>query len=153
MVTASSLNERLREALIVMQTETPGLIGAVVVSTSGLTIVSTLPDDIEGDVVSAMTASLLALGDRTANELWRGRLDQVLIRGEKGTFALVEKVNSQVAIVVLASVQAKLGLVLVNLLRASLTVHGIIEEALQACPPPLSQRPTLAAVRRLRRIK
>lgn len=127
------------------------MIGAVLVSTSGLTIISTLPDTIEADVVAAMTAALLALGDRTAQELWQGKSDQVMIKGEKGTFTLVEKVNSQVSIVVLASVQAKLGLVLMNMLRTSLAVAKIIEAALQAYPSSVSQKPSPGTIHRFRR--
>jgi hypothetical protein len=151
MAIGRNLNDKLRDALLFMQAETPGLMGAVLVSSSGLTIVSTLPNTIEADVVAAMTASLLALGDRTAQELWQGKSDQVMIKGEKGTFTLVEKVNSQVAIVILASVQAKLGLVLMNMLRTSLAVAKIIEEALQAYPSSLTQKPSTATIHRFRR--
>lgn len=151
MAIGRNLNDKLRDALLFMQAETPGLMGAVLVSSSGLTIVSTLPNTIEADVVAAMTASLLALGDRTAQELWQGKSDQVMIKGEKGTFTLVEKVNSQVAIVILASVQAKLGLVLMNMLRTSLAVAKIIEEALQAYPSSLAQKPSTATIHRFRR--
>jgi len=151
MAIGRNVNDKLRDALLFMQAETPGLMGAVLVSSSGLTIVSTLPNTIEADVVAAMTASLLALGDRTAQELWQGKSDQVMIKGEKGTFTLVEKVNSQVAIVILASVQAKLGLVLMNMLRTSLAVAKIIEEALQAYPSSLTQKPSTATIHRFRR--
>lgn len=151
MAIGRNLNDKLRDALLFMQAETPGLMGAVLISSSGLTIVSTLPNTIEADVVAAMTASLLALGDRTAQELWQGKSDQVMIKGEKGTFTLVEKVNSQVAIVILASVQAKLGLVLMNMLRTSLAVAKIIEEALQAYPSSLTQKPSTATIHRFRR--
>jgi len=151
MATGSNLNDQLRDALLFLQAETPGLTGAVLVSSSGLTIISTLPDTIEADVVAAMTAALLALGDRTAQELWQGKSDQVMIKGEKGTFTLVEKVNSQVSIVALASVQAKLGLVLMNMLRTSLAVAKIIEAALQAYPSSVSQKPSPATIHRFRR--
>lgn len=150
MARSSNLDSQLREALIFLQTETPGIIGAVLVSNSGLTICSALPDNIQSDVVAAMTASMLALGERTAKELWEGKLDQVLIKGESGSYTLVEKVNPQVAIVVLASVQAKLGLVLLNVLRTSLAISKIIEEALRVYPASLSQRPSPATIRRFR---
>jgi len=151
--TRGNLNGQLREALLTLQAETPGLVGAVLLSTAGLTIVSTLPETVEADVVAAMTAPMLALGERTVKELWQGELSQVLIKGQHGTYALVEKVNSQVAMVALAREEAKLGLAFMNMARASLAIAIIIEEALRAYPSSVSQKPSARAIRRLRRLK
>ena len=152
MVAPSNLNRRLRDTLLTLQMDTPGLLGAVLVSTAGLTIVSTLPEPVEPDVVAALTAPTLALSERTVEELWHGQLLQVLIKGHDGTYILVEKVNSQVAIVALASRDAKLGLIFINMTRASAAIARIIEEALEAHPAP---RPRIseASLRRFRRLK
>ncbi len=150
---STNLSTRLREALLALEADTPGLIGAVLLSTAGLTIVSTLPRDVQADVVAALTAPMLALGERTAKALWQGQLSQVLIKGQKGTYALVEKVNSKVAMVALASEEAKLGLVLMNMARASLTISRIIEETLRAYPSSLSEKPSATTIRRFRRLK
>lgn len=153
MATRSNLNSQLRGVLLNLQAETPGLMGAVLLSAAGLTIVSTLPENVEADVVAAMTASMVALGERTAKELWRSQLSQVLIKGQEGTYALVEKVNSQVAMVVLAGDEARLGLVFMNMTRASMAIARIIEEALRAYPSSLSEKPSPTSIRRLRRVK
>jgi predicted regulator of Ras-like GTPase activity (Roadblock/LC7/MglB family) len=153
MATGSTLNGQLREALLTLQAETPGLLGAVLVSTAGLTIVSTLPGTAEPDVVAAMAAPLLALSERTAKELWHGQLSQVLIKGQQGSYVLVERVNSQVAIVALASKDAKLGFVFMNITRTSATIARIIKKALEAHPAPRSPHITRAAVRKFRRLK
>ncbi len=153
MATKGNLNSRLRESLLMLEAETPGLVGSVLVSSAGLTIVSTLPETVEADVVAAMTAPMVALGERTATELWQGQLSQVLIKGEEGTYALVEKVNSQMAMVVLATEEAKLGLVFMNMARASLAISTIVQEALQAYAPSLSKKPSPRAIRRFRRLK
>lgn len=153
MATSISLNSQLREALLTLQTETPGLMGAVLVSTAGLTIVSMLPENADPDVVAAMTAPLLALSERAVKELWQGRLSQVLIKGHEGIYALAEKVNSQVAIVALASRDAKLGFVFMNMARASLIIDRIIAETLRAYPPPPSRKISATAIRRFRRLK
>ncbi|MBV1889008.1 MAG: roadblock/LC7 domain-containing protein, partial [Proteobacteria bacterium] len=57
---------------------------SAVISTDGLTIASMLPQDMDEDRVGAMSAAMLSLGDRTAEELGRGQLDQVLVKGDKG---------------------------------------------------------------------
>ena len=48
--------------------------GAVLVSTAGLTIVSTLPETVEADVMAAMTAFMGALSERTTTGLWESQL-------------------------------------------------------------------------------
>jgi predicted regulator of Ras-like GTPase activity (Roadblock/LC7/MglB family) len=151
--TGSTLNGRLRDALLTLQAETPGLLGTVLVSTAGLTIASTLPETVEPDVVAAMTAPMVALSERTAKELWQGQLAQVLVKGQSGTYVLMEKVNSQVAIVALASKDTKLGFVFMNMTRASATIDRIIKETLEAYPSRPSPRISDTAIRRFRRFR
>ena len=55
-----------------------------VISTDGLMMASVLPANMDEDRVGAMSAAMLSLGDRTAQELSRGSLEQVLIKGAKG---------------------------------------------------------------------
>ena len=153
MATRGNLNSQLRKALLTLEAETPGVMGAVLVSAAGLTIVSTLPDGVEPDVVAAMTAPLLALSERAIEELWQGRLSQVLIVGQDGAYGLVEKVNSQVAIVALASKEAKLGFVFMNMTGASGAIATIIREALRAHPLPAPQKIAARSVRKFRRLK
>lgn len=60
--------------------------GAVLVSTAGLTIVTTLPETVEADVMATMTAFMVALGNRTIKGLWESQLSQVLIKGQERTY-------------------------------------------------------------------
>ena len=55
---------------------------SAVISTDGLMIASMLPAELDEDRVGAMSAAILALGDRSAAELARGELEQVLIKGD-----------------------------------------------------------------------
>ncbi len=57
-----------------------------ILSTDGLMIASALPVDMDEDRVGAMSAAMLSLGDRTAQELARGTLEQVLIKGNMAMF-------------------------------------------------------------------
>ena len=54
-----------------------------VISTDGLMMAAQMPAGLDEDRVGAMSAAMLSLGDRTAQELSRGALEQVLIKGEK----------------------------------------------------------------------
>jgi uncharacterized protein len=57
--------DRLRE----LQASSPDIEASAIVSVDGLTIASALPQGVEEDRVSAMSAAMLSLGERIANEL------------------------------------------------------------------------------------
>ena len=57
---------------------------SAVISTDGLIMAAMLPASMDEDRVGAMAAAMLSLGDRTAQELARGHLEQVLIKGDNG---------------------------------------------------------------------
>jgi len=105
--------DRLRE----MQVSSPDIEASAIVSVDGLSIASALPQDIEEDRVSAMSAAMLSLGERIATELGRGDLDQVYIKGEKG-FVILMAVGEEAVLTALASEKAKLGLIFLDMRRA-----------------------------------
>ena len=86
-------------------------------SVDGLTIASALPQGIEEDRVSAMSAAMLSLGERIASELGRGVLDQVYIKGENG-YVMLMAVGEEAVLTVMARQQARLGLILLDMRRA-----------------------------------
>ena len=90
---------------------------AAVISVEGLTISSSLPEDVEDDRVSAMTAAMLAWGERIAADLDRGKLEQVYIKGASG-YVLLTTINEQAVLTVLASDDAKLGLIFLDMRQA-----------------------------------
>ena len=108
------LVERLRE----LQASSPDIQASAVVSVDGLSIASALPRDVEEDRVSAMSAAMLSLGDRIASELGRGSLQQVYIKGERG-YVILASIGTDAVLTVLASEQAKLGLVFLDMRRAA----------------------------------
>lgn len=91
---------------------------SAVISTDGLTIASMLPQEMDEDRVGAMSAAMLSLGDRSAEELGRGQLDQVLIKGDKG-FVLMTYAGADAVVTVLAKPKAKLGLIFLDVKRAA----------------------------------
>jgi predicted regulator of Ras-like GTPase activity (Roadblock/LC7/MglB family) len=106
--------DRLRE----LQASSPDIEASAVVSVDGLTIASALPREVEEDRVSAMSAAMLSLGERIANELGRGTLDQIYIKGEKG-FVVLMSVGQEAVLTALASERAKLGLIFLDMRRAT----------------------------------
>jgi hypothetical protein len=111
---AEDMVKRLRE----MQAATPEIEASAVVSVDGLTIASALPENVEEDRVSAMSAAMLSLGDRIAAELNRGALDQVYIHGDDG-YVILSAIGEEAVLTALAREQAKLGLIFLEMRRAA----------------------------------
>jgi predicted regulator of Ras-like GTPase activity (Roadblock/LC7/MglB family) len=61
---------------------------------------------------------MLSLGERISVELRRGELDQVYIRGDNG-YVLLTSVGTEAVLTVMASVDAKLGLIFLDIKRTA----------------------------------
>ena len=113
--------DRLRE----LQASSPDIEASAVVSVDGLSIASALPQGVEEDRVSAMSAAMLSLGERIATELGRGSLEQVYVKGEKG-YVVLMSVGEEAVLTALAHEQAKLGLILLDMRRAAEDLSKLI---------------------------
>jgi predicted regulator of Ras-like GTPase activity (Roadblock/LC7/MglB family) len=100
-----------------LESSTPDIEASAVVSVDGLIMASALPQDVEEDRVAAMSAAMLSLGERTAQELNRGVLDQVFIRGESG-YVLLMNVGEDAVLTTLVRKDAKLGIIFLDMKRA-----------------------------------
>jgi len=120
-----SRTELIVKRLQDMGAASPDIEGSAVVSVDGLIIASALPSRSEEDRVSAMSAAMLSLGERIANELGRGALDQVFIRGKNG-FVILTSIGQEAVLTALAREDAKLGLVFLEMRRAAEDLVSII---------------------------
>ncbi len=98
---------------------------SAVVSRDGLMMASLLPGNVEEDRVAAMSAALLALGERTARELERGVLDQMLIHGKEG-YVIMRDAGPEAVLTVLTKKEAKLGLVFLDVSRAAKELEKLL---------------------------
>jgi len=114
--------DRLRQ----MQAASPDIEASAVVSVDGLIIASALPAEIEEDRVSAMSAAMLSLGDRIAEELGRGSLEQVYIRGALG-YVILTAVGEEAVLTALARQNSKLGLIFLEMRRAAEALEEIVK--------------------------
>lgn len=96
-----------------------------VISTDGLMMAAVLPQGMDEDRVGAMSAAMLSLGDRTAQELERGGLEQVLIKGGRG-YVLMTHAGKEAVLTVLAKPNAKLGLIFLDVKRAAESIAAMI---------------------------
>lgn len=108
------MSGRLRE----LQAGTADIEASAIVSVDGLIIASALPETVEEDRVSAMSAAMLSLGERIAGELRRGLLTQVYVKGDRG-YVLLTAVGEEAVLTVLARQEAKLGLIFLDMRRAA----------------------------------
>lgn len=120
-----SRNERMVERLRELQVSSPDVEATAIISVDGLPIASSLPQGVEEDRVSAMSAAMLSLGERIAGELGRGMLDEVYVRGERG-YVILRAVGEEAVLTVLARQQAKLGLLFLDMRRAAKELSTIL---------------------------
>ena len=114
---AKTRTEQIHDHLRDLQAISADVEASALVSVDGLTIASVMPADVEDDRVSAMSAAMISLGERIATELGRGILDQVYIRGESG-YVVLMSVGDEAVLTVLSRVDAKLGLLFLDMRRA-----------------------------------
>ncbi len=110
--------EMLVDRLKDLQSGTADIEASAVVSVDGLIMASSLPADVEEDRVSAMSAAMISLGERISDELGRGLLDQVYIRGDNG-FVILMSIGEEAVLTALARSDAKLGLIFLDMKRAA----------------------------------
>jgi predicted regulator of Ras-like GTPase activity (Roadblock/LC7/MglB family) len=111
-------SQQMVERLRSMQAASPDIEASAIVSVDGLIMASALQADVEEDRVSAMSAAMLSLGERIATELSRGGLDQVCIKGSNG-YIILTSVGEEAVLTALTREEAKLGLILLEMRRAS----------------------------------
>jgi len=98
----------IQNALQEFVTSVSNVQGASIMSPDGLAIASSLPAGMEEDRVAAMSAAMLALGERMGKELVRGDIQRVVVEGSKG-FATIAACTADAVVVVLADEKVKLG--------------------------------------------
>jgi len=110
--------EQLTEILRKLNSSSAEVEASAIMSIDGLTMASLLSEGIDEDRVGAMTAALLSLGKRVSAELRRGKLEQAMIKGEKG-YVLITSAGPDAVLAVVAQEDAKLGLVFLDVKRAA----------------------------------
>src|SRR3954470_7253387 len=124
---------RLNRAIGDLLAQAPEVEAAAVVSFDGLPMASALPATMDEDRVAAMSAALLSLGERAAEGLGRGSLNQVYIEGEHGTVFLVSA-DDEAVLVAVATKAAKVGMMLWEVRRAAAVVGEVLRTEPIAAP-------------------
>jgi predicted regulator of Ras-like GTPase activity (Roadblock/LC7/MglB family) len=120
-------SQQLDRAISDLLAQAPEVEAAAVVSFDGLPMASALPATMDEDRVAAMSAALLSLGERAAEGLGRGVLNQVFIEGETGTVFLVSA-DDEAVVVAVAARGAKVGMMLYEVRRAAEAVADALRD-------------------------
>jgi len=121
----ASRSESIEKRLDALRLSGSDIQAAAAISVDGLMIAGSLPDDLAEELVAAMSAAMLALGERIAQELGRGALDQVFIKGDTG-YVLMAAVNNNAVLTVLVGEEAKLGLALLDMQRTAEALRELV---------------------------
>ncbi|MCB1886316.1 MAG: roadblock/LC7 domain-containing protein [Rhodocyclaceae bacterium] len=119
------LSETLKSVLAELNGTSAEIEASAIISIDGLMMASMLPQGLDEDRIGAMSAAMLSLGDRTAQELSRGKLEQVLIKGATG-YVLMIGAGSESVLTVMAKPSAKLGLIFLDVKRAAESITKLI---------------------------
>jgi predicted regulator of Ras-like GTPase activity (Roadblock/LC7/MglB family) len=117
--------ENLNKVLKSIQSGSPDMEAAALVSEDGLMIASSLPSDADETRIAGMSATLLSLGTRASTELGRGDVNEVIVRGDHG-YAVMLSVGRGVLLLTLANENAKLGLIFFDMREAASQLAGVL---------------------------
>jgi len=108
--------EKLSQILTEFASTTSEIQGAALVTPDGLPLASALPGKMDEERVSAMSASILSLGERIGKELARGEVERILVEGNEG-YGILTSCTEEALFLVLASRQAKQGVLMLEIKR------------------------------------
>ena len=121
----SKLAQLIRSLLRNLAAANPDIESSAVISTDGLVIATVLHEGVDPDRFGAMCASLLALAERAAGEVNRGRLKQTLVEGEQGSMLLVQA-GDEAVLAIAAKPTVNLGRVFLDARRAAIKVAELL---------------------------
>lgn len=90
--------------------------GATLVTPDGLSLASVLPNAMDDEKVSAMSAAMLSLGERIGSELSRGSIDRIYVEGDRG-YGVLTNCGDDAVLLVLANQSVKQGLLMLEIKR------------------------------------
>lgn len=117
--------ENMNKALSDLQASSSDVEACAVVSEDGLIIASRLPQGMEEERIAAMSAALLAMGERIAGELKRGDVEQLYVKGKEGYF-LSMHAGPNAVLIAMTRKEAKLGLIFFDLNKAATEIETIL---------------------------
>lgn len=98
---------------------------AAVMSLDGLVLASQMSRHVDTDRLGALSATLLSLGERTSEELGRGSMEQVLVKGELG-YVIMIRCGANACLTVVTQATAKLGMIFLDVKQKARQIEAIM---------------------------
>ncbi|MHA1836305.1 MAG: roadblock/LC7 domain-containing protein [Candidatus Odinarchaeia archaeon] len=118
----SQIESILRE----MELTTRHVEASAVVSPQGLPICSAMPVGVDDGILAAMTATIMSIAERTANELTRGKLSRILVEGDEG-YLIITSAGKDAILAVLTKTKANLGMVFLVMDKAAKKIAKLLK--------------------------
>lgn len=122
----ANLKDMLEEVLNDLKSAGDVEAGAVV-SRDGLLIAADISQNVNSDSFAAMTATMLGAAETATSELRKGIPDRVIVEGENGKI-IATGAGFKALLVTMTSPQANLGLILLEMGKASSKIKELLEE-------------------------
>ena len=116
-------SQLLEEVLDELITHNPDILSALVVSDDGLNVASGIPYH-NDDEIALAASDLTDMAEDFSKRLEQGRLNRILLEGERRTTVVV-KAGKRTILAVLIPADAKLGLVMLSMRRAARQIASI----------------------------
>ncbi|MGQ4895145.1 MAG: roadblock/LC7 domain-containing protein [Candidatus Njordarchaeia archaeon] len=121
-----TIQEQLTSVLKEMENKDPDIEGSLLLRTDGLVLASAVAEGIDRDLAAAMSASILNVGSRVLEELKKGTVENVIVRGSGGV-VMVIAVNPEIVLGAIGKKDSNLGLMLVEMRRTAEKINKILE--------------------------
>ena len=120
--------DEILDMLRKFEAENEDIEGSALVSIQGLPICSNLSgnDESREGIVAAMTAAILSVGERAAQELARGNLKRILLEGGMGLIIL-QQAGEHTILCVLIRSDRQLGLIFMLMESLARRISNILE--------------------------
>ena len=118
-----SIQEKMTGILKAFMSRDDRIQASAIVTVDGFIIAYVLKTEIEAESFAAMPSALLSLSKNASRNLMKGNLEQVYLKGDKGYLLMIHS-GEELCLTVLATNEAKLGMVFLEMRRA---INNIID--------------------------
>lgn len=108
--------EKMNSVLRDLRANLPEVEAAVLISSDAMALASDISDDSDEEMISALSSSVLNMGERASRDLKRGILEQVFIKGDQGSLLLMH-CGPHALLSLMVKPEAKLGVILMEAKR------------------------------------
>jgi len=101
---------------------------SALITIDGFPLVTAMHNYVDEMIISASSASILALGERTTEEFRQGKLKRIVIEGKKG-MTIINGLNKELFLIALAPIDARLGILFLEIKETRARIKKILKKA------------------------